>query len=94
MDLASARDGSNGVWIRRFIVVALLMFVGFILVAPVLFGVSTNVPVEVTEGWFLWKETFTEYIKLDGMVVPDWLRFAILDIISFYFGVSAVSRQR
>ena len=93
MNLASERDGSNGVWIRRFIVVTLLCFVGFILVAPVLFGEPVSIPVEKTSGWLFWKETVTEYITLQGIVTPEWLKYAILDIIAFYFGTSAVSRR-
>jgi len=93
MNLASMRDGSNGVWIRRFIVVTLLMFVGFILVAPVVFNQPVSVPIEVTEGWLFWQETFTKYVTLQGIVTPEWLKYCILDIVAFYFGTSSVARS-
>lgn len=93
IDAARKYQNPNAAWIRRFIVVMLLSFVAFILVAPVVMNVPTNVPVEVTEGWLFWQETVTKYVKLDGMVVPEWLKFAILDIIAFYFGTSAVARR-
>ena len=93
MNLAALRDNTpGGVWIRRFIVVTLMCFVGLILLAPFL-GQPTNVPIEVTEGWWLWSETVTQYVKLEGMVTPDWLKYAMLDIIAFYFGTSAVARR-
>ena len=86
----------NAAWIRRFIVIMLLAFVGFILVAPVA-GLKTNVPQEVTDGFkflfFDFTTTRTEWKTLDGIVTPEWLKFAILDIISFYFGTAAVQRQ-
>lgn len=97
-NVESARNYSNpnAAWIRRFIVIMLLGFVGFILIAPVL-GLSTNVPQEVTKGFkflfFDFTKTETVWTKLEGIVTPDWLKFAILDIISFYFGTAAVSRK-
>ena len=81
---------------RRIIVLTMLGFVGFILLAPLL-GEPTNVMVEntVTTGWWLWEETKTlhEWVKLEGVVTPEWLKFAILDIIGFYFGTSSVARK-
>ena len=86
----------NAAWIRRFIVIMLLCFVGFILVAPIL-GFPTNVPQEVNKGWsflfFDYVDTYTEWVTLDGIVTPEWLKYAILDIIAFYFGTSAVARK-
>ena len=96
IESARKMTNPNAAWIRRFIVIMLLGFVGFILIAPVL-GLSTNVPQEVTDGFkflfFDFTSTHTEWIKLDGIVTPDWLKFAILDIISFYFGTAAVQRH-
>lgn len=97
IDSARKMQNPNAAWIRRFIVVMLLGFVGFILIAPVFFGVQINVPIEVQEGFqfLFWDNTTTstEYLTLDGLVVPEWLKFAILDIIAFYFGTSAVARK-
>lgn len=99
IDSARQYQNPNAAWIRRFIVVTLLMLVAFILIAPAIFSLPTNVPTEVTTGpTFLWglldfQETYTEWVKLDGIVTPDWLKFAMLDIIAFYFGTSAVARK-
>lgn len=86
----------NAAWIRRFIVVMLLCFVAFILVAPIL-GLPTSVPQEVNNGWsflfFDYVDTYTEWVTLEGIVTPEWLKYAILDIIAFYFGTSAVARK-
>lgn len=96
---SSAREmmNPNAAWIRRFIVVTLLGLVAFILVAPAVFNMPTNVPQEVSNGWsflfFDYVDTYTEWVKLEGIVTPDWLKFAMLDIIAFYFGTSAVARR-
>ena len=86
----------NSAWIRRFIVVfSLLAGIGIVFLAPIM-GISTNVPIEITEGFkFLFIDTthtFTEYIKLEGFVTPEWLPIAIMNIIGFYFGSAAMKR--
>jgi len=92
-DRAAARaNNPAGAWIRRFIVVTLMSFVGFILLAPML-GQPTNVATEVTTGWLWWEETKTVWTQLNGVVTPEWLKYAMLDIISLYFGTSAVARR-
>ena len=95
-DSARAYQNPSAAWIRRFIVIMLLCFVAFILIAPML-GFPTNVPQEVNEGWsflfFDFVDTRIEWVTLEGIVTPDWLKFAILDIISFYFGTAAVARK-
>jgi uncharacterized membrane protein YfcA len=94
----SARNmqNPNAAWIRRFIVVtAMLSGIGIVFLAPVM-GLSTNVPIEVTEGFkFLFIDTtttVTEYISLKGFVTPEWLPVAIMNIIGFYFGSAAMKR--
>jgi uncharacterized membrane protein YfcA len=86
----------NSAWIRRFIVVfSLLAGIGIVFLAPIM-DISTNVPIEITEGFkFLFIDTtrtFTEYIKLEGFVTPEWLPIAIMNIIGFYFGSAAMKR--
>lgn len=84
-------------WARKFIVTALMIFAGFILVAPVLFTVPTNVLTEVQHGFkilffdFTW--TTDEWKQLSGVVTPDWLPYAIMNVLGFYFGTAAVSRK-
>jgi len=94
---ARQMQNPNAAWIRRFIVVsAMLGGLGIVFVAPIL-GHSTFVPVEVTEGFKLlfldFTNTVTEYKELYGFVTPDWLPFAITNIIGFYFGSAAMQRK-
>jgi len=96
VDNARQMQNPNSAWIRRFIVVmALFAGVGIVFVAPLL-GISTNIPVEVTSGFkFLFLDftsTQLEYIKMDGFVTPEWLPVAIMNILGFYFGSSAMKR--
>ena len=94
---ARAMQNPNAAWIRRFIVVtAMLGGLGIVFLAP-FFGHSTFVPVEVTEGFkFLFldfQNTVTEYKELYGFVTPEWLPYAITNIVGFYFGSAAMQRK-
>jgi hypothetical protein len=87
----------NAAWVRRFIVVtAMLGGLGIVFLAPLL-GHSTWVPVEVTDGFkFLFLDftnTYTEYVEMKGFVTPDWLPFAISNVVGFYFGSAAMQRK-
>jgi uncharacterized membrane protein YfcA len=96
--ITSARkfQNPNSNWIRRFLVISFMAMAGFILLAPLL-GQTTTVPVEVTTGFkFLFLDltnTVTEYINLEGIVVPDWLSHAIMAVVGMYFGQSMVQRR-
>jgi uncharacterized membrane protein YfcA len=94
---ARAMQNPNAAWVRRFIVVtAMLGGLGIVFLAPIL-GHSTFVPVEVTEGFkFLFLDfttTVTEYKELYGFVTPEWLPFAISNVVGFYFGSAAMQRK-
>jgi uncharacterized membrane protein YfcA len=94
---ARQMQNPNAAWIRRFIVVtSMLGGLGIVFLAPLL-DHSTFVPVEVTSGFkFLFLDftnTVTEYIELKGFVTPDYLSFAITNIIGFYFGSAAMQRK-
>jgi len=94
---ARAMQNPNAAWIRRFIVVtAMLGGLGIVFIAP-LFGHATFVPVEVTEGFkflfFDFTNTVTEYKELYGFVTPDWLPYAVVNIIGYYFGSAAMQRK-
>lgn len=93
---ARQMQNPNAAWVRRFIVVSsMLAGIGIVFLAPIL-GMSTNVPIEVTEGFkFLFldfTETNTVYKELQGFVTPEWLPVAIMNIIGFYFGSAAMKR--
>ena len=94
---ARAMQNPNAAWIRRFIVItAMLGGLGIVFLAPIL-GHATFVPVEVTEGFkFLFldfQNTVTEYKELYGFVTPEWLPYAITNIVGFYFGSAAMQRK-
>ena len=87
---------ANANWIRRFLVVSFMGMAGFILLAPLL-GQNTTVPVEITSGFkflfFDFTNTVTEYVELEGVVVPEWLSHAIMSVVGMYFGQSIVARK-
>lgn len=90
---AREMDDPFAKWTRRFIVVAVLGMAIFALIAPTILQIPTSIPHEVVvDGWFT-TETYTEWVKLEGLVIPDYLRYSILNIIAFYFGTSAVSSK-
>ena len=100
IDSARAYQNPNAAWIRRFIVVtAMLSGIGIVFMAPLLNQV-TNIPVEVTHGSkFLFgifdsTHTVTEYLTLEGWVTPEWLPVSIMNIIGFYFGSAAMTRNK
>ena len=83
-------------WAKKFLVVSFMAMAAYILLAPA-FGISTTVPVEVTSGFqiaFLdFRSTITEYVQLEGTVVPEWLGHAIMSCVGLYFGQS-ISRRK
>ena len=94
---ASKMQTKSAKWARKFIVVCLMAMAAFILVAPVVFQQNTNVLTEVTHGFKLWLFDFTwdtnEWKQLAGVVTPDWLPYAIMNVLGFYFGTAAVNRK-
>lgn len=94
---AAKMQTKSAKWARKFIVVCLMAMAAFILVAPVLFQQNTNVLTEVTHGFKLWLFDFTwdtnEWKQLAGVVTPDWLPYAIMNVLGFYFGTAAVNRK-
>ena len=94
---ARKMDTPSVSWTRRFIVICLMTFAGLILIMPVIFALPTNVLLEYTEGFsFLFFDFTTEvkkWIPLHGVVTPDWLPYAIMNILGFYFGTAAAQRR-
>jgi hypothetical protein len=89
-------DNPSAAWTRRFIVICLMTFAGLILILPVMFNLPTNVLLEYTEGFkFLFFDFTTDikkWVPLTGVVTPDWLPYAIMNILGFYFGSAAATR--
>lgn len=94
-DAARAMQNPNAAWMRRFIVIALFGIVYLAMFAPLL-DLPTVVPVEVSEGWrFLFFEVIndtTKYIKLEGVVIQEWLPHSMMAVIGFYFGSAGAKR--
>ena len=96
MGRAAGLDKPKDMRMKKLLVVSVMGMAFFILLAP-LFGLQTQVPVEVTDGFkFLFLDfttTVTEYIELTGVVTPDWLGHAILSVFGLYFGQSIARRR-
>ena len=90
-DRAEARGGAGGTWVRRLIVITVLFaMVG----APFIlsfFGIPTWVEGEFGGIFGLFTEQFHE---VKGFLLVTELRTALIAIIGFYFGQSAVSSRR
>ena len=84
-------------WTRRIIALTMVFGAFGFIFAGALLDQPTQVPVEVTSGFKLlfldFTNTVTEYKELYGFVTPDWLPFAITNIIGFYFGSAAMQRK-
>ncbi len=93
---ARAMNTPSANWARKFIVMSLMGMAIFILIAPILFGQPTNVLTDEIHGFKLWflDFTWTEPVwkELIGVVTPEWLPYAILNVLGFYFGTGAVKR--
>lgn len=90
-DRAEARGGTGGTWVRRFIVMSVLFA---IVGAPFIlsfFGISTFVEGEYGGIFGLFTDQFKE---VKGFLLVTELRTALIAIIGFYFGQSAVSSRR
>jgi hypothetical protein len=94
---ARAMNTPSANWARKFIVMSLMGMAMFILIAPILFGQPTNVLTDEIHGFKLWFLDFTwvepTWKQLVGVVTPEWLPYAILNVLGFYFGTGAVKRN-
>ena len=97
VESARAVSNPNANWIRRFLVISFMAMAGFILLAPAIFDIRTQVPIISTEGFKLLFLDFTKdivnYVELEGVVTPDWLGHAILSVVGMYFGSTITSRR-
>ena len=80
----AAREDTNGVWVRRFIVLVMMGLLTFIVVAPAFMDVNAVI---VDEGWL-----FNTTTEVKGIIYDDTIRMILVSIIGFYFGTSSASR--
>ena len=80
----AAREDTNGVWVRRFIVLVMMSLLTFIVVAPAFTEANAVI---VDEGWL-----FNTTTEIHGIVYDDTIRMIITSIIGYYFGTSSASR--
>lgn len=80
----AAREDTNGVWVRRFIVLVMMGLLTFIVVAPAFLDVNAVI---VDEGWL-----FNTTTEVKGIIYDDTIRMILVSIIGFYFGTSSASR--
>jgi len=96
-DRADLKTSPAQMSMKKFLAVSAMLIVAYIVIAPALFNVPTQVPVEVTTGFkilFLdFTNTITEYVKLEGTVVPEYLGHIIALLFGSYFGHS-ISKRR
>lgn len=96
---SAAREWStpHANWTRKFLVVSFMAMAAWILIAPVLFSTTSQVPVISTSGFKLlfldFTKEITTWVELEGIVTPEWLSHAILAICGLYFGSSISSRR-
>lgn len=85
MNAAAERTKSGGTWMRRMI----YGLVAVMLLAVVYAG-FVDVPVivenEVNKGMLFWKRTVTEFVTVNGVLLPTEVRKAFLMLCGFYLG--------
>ena len=61
---------------------------------PVIWGVPSLIETtSETSGLFgLFKDNVTTYVETNALVVPEWLKHAMLSIVGLYFGNSIVKK--
>jgi len=74
----------DGVWVRRFIVLIMMLLLVFIVTAPAFLDINT---ILVDEGWL-----FTTTTEIDGIIYDNTIRLILISIIGFYFGGAAATR--
>ena len=89
-DAAAARVDAFGAWTRRIIVFTVLFGV---IIAPFILAHSEEGVTVATEysKWFGFSKGVT-YETLHGYIILPEIKTAIISIISFYFGIAAVSK--
>jgi hypothetical protein len=92
-DAASKRGGAGGLWVRRFLVISIVLgVIGFPFLAS-FFNVPTFVEVSQTSGKFLFGlfggKSETEFQQIDGYLLVKENRTVLLALSSFYFGQAA-----
>ena len=92
-DLAAKRTGSGGAWVRRFLVVSIVLAViGFPFIGS-FFAVPTFVEVNRTTQEFLFGlvggNEKVDFHQIDGYLLVKENRTVLLALSSFYFGQAA-----
>ena len=78
-------DGGEGKYVRRFIVIVMMLLLTFIVVAPAYLPDINTVIVD--KGWL-----FTTTTEVKGIVYDTTIKQILVAIIGFYFGTSAASK--
>lgn len=86
MERANKVDG--GTWMRR----AVYFLVAFSVVSVIVaawYGQDIYVEEQVQKGFWFWKQSVTEFIKVEGIPFFSMNKTAFLAIVSFYLGKKA-----
>lgn len=95
-DAASKRGGDSGSWVRRFIVIMVLVGVIIFPFYLAVTGGSVTIEENAPKGLFSWlglsgKELMT--VTNSYLILPE-IRSSLLAIVGFYFGSSVVNNRR
>ena len=88
-DKASKRGGEDASWVRRFIVISILLTMVYFPFIIAFSDVGVSVPGK--EGWGIWSETV--YKEVSGLWVDASLIDSLLLLIGYYFGNNSLGRK-
>jgi hypothetical protein len=88
-DRADKRGGVGASWVRKLIVVSILMTMVYFPFVIAFTDVGVSVPVK--EGWWIFSKTV--YQQVNGMWVDASLIDALLLIIGYYFGGASLGKK-
>ena len=88
-DRASKRGGKDASWVRRFIVISILLTMVYFPFIIAFSDVGVSVPVK--EGLGIWSKTV--YKEVSGLWVDGSLIDSLLLLIGYYFGNNSLGRR-
>ena len=88
-DRASKRGGKDASWVRRFIVISILMTMVYFPFIIAFSDVGVSVPVK--EGWWIFSKTV--YQEVSGLWVDSSLVDSLCLLVGYYFGSNSLGRK-
>lgn len=88
-DRASKRGGKDASWVRRFIVISILLTMVYFPFIIAFTDVGVSVPVK--EGWWIFSKTV--YQEVSGLWVEQSLVDSLCLLVGYYFGSNSLGRK-